>query len=163
LAARFEGEPDIRFHLVVNDEKSAIRCYFQGRALPPNLTVYPRTSEPSVHYAAASLVLNLSRPDQWVETFGLTLLEAMAFGVPVIAPPVGGPLELVDDGVEGFLIDSRNGEELAASVARLADDESLCMRMSEAARRKSERFSPDAFRQSLRDALNLSATETTHQ
>lgn len=153
LAARLSSRTDIHFDLVANEDDAAIQRYFELSALPSNLTVYPRTNDPATHYAKAGLVLNLSRPDQWVETFGLTLLEAMAFGVPVIAPPVGGPLELVDNGCEGFLIDSRNGDKLADAVLTLADDEALCLRMSAAARRRASRFSPADFAEELREVL----------
>lgn len=159
LAARFSSRTDIRFDLVANEDEAAIQRYFERASLPSNLTVYPRTNDPAIHYAKASLVLNLSRPDQWVETFGLTLLEAMAFGVPVIAPPVGGPLELVDNGCEGFLIDSRDGDKLAEAVLTLADDEALCIRMSAAARRRASRFSPAAFAEELREVLAFQHVE----
>lgn len=153
LAARLSRRTDIHFDLVANEDEAAIKRYFELNSLPSNLTVHPRTNDPATHYAEAGLVLNLSRPDQCVETFGLTLLEAMAFGVPVIAPPVGGPLELVDDGCEGFLIDSRNGDKLADAVLTLADDEALCLRMSTAARRRASRFSPADFAEELREVL----------
>lgn len=159
LAERLAGRLDIRFELVVNDDEAAIRRYFGATAIPSNLTVHPRTDDPAAHYARASLVLNLSRPDQCVETFGLTLLEAMAFGVPVIAPPVGGPVELVDDGREGFLIDSRNGKALAEKVLQLADDEPLCLRLSAAAHSRAARFSPAVFAQALREVLALQTPE----
>lgn len=159
LTKRVASRADIHFDLVVNDDEAEIRRYFASTALPSNLTVHPRTDDPAAHYARASLVLNLSRPDQWVETFGLTLLEAMAFGIPVIAPPVGGPVELVEDGCEGFLTDSRNGDALAERVLQLADNESLCLRLSAAARDRATRFSPAAFAEALREVLALQSTE----
>ena len=159
LADRLSRREDVHFNLVANDDLTTTERYFRSTHLPANLTVLPRTTEPATHYAHASLVLNLSRPDQCVETFGLTLLEAMAFGVPVIAPPVGGPLELVDDECEGFLIDSRNGDKLEEAVLKLADDEALCLRMSAAARRRASRFSPSAFAEALRGVMDFQHVE----
>ena len=159
LASRLSSRSDICFDLVVNDEEVAIRRYFSTITLPSNVAVHPRTNDTGAFYERANLVLNLSRPDQWVETFGLTLLEAMAFGIPVIAPPVGGPLELVSDGCEGFLIDSRNSDEVADKVLQLADDEPLCLNLSTAARNKSAHFSPVVFTQNLREALELKISE----
>jgi glycosyltransferase involved in cell wall biosynthesis len=52
-------------------------------------------------------------PLQWEEPFGLAVLEAMATGTPVITYRRGGMLELVEDGVTGFLVDSED-EMLAA-------------------------------------------------
>ncbi|NCC04913.1 MAG: glycosyltransferase [Proteobacteria bacterium] len=153
LATRFAACPDVTFHLVANDDEAAIKRYFTDRPLPADLTVYPRTADPAAHYADASLVVNLSRPDLCQETFGLTLLEAMAYGVPVIAPPVGGPVELVSDGREGFLVDSRNGELLAERVRKLIGDEALCLRLSAAGRDRAARFSPEEFGRRLRAVL----------
>lgn len=158
LAERFAARSDVSFHLVANDEAPAIQRYFAGRPLPANLTVYPRTGDPAEHYARASLVVNLSRPDQWVETFGLTLIEAMAYGVPVIAPPVGGPVEVVTDGKEGFLLDCRNAQALALKVGLLVDDETLCLALSSEARTKALQFSPAGFVEALREVLEAVKT-----
>jgi glycosyltransferase involved in cell wall biosynthesis len=154
LAGRFSARADLTFHLVLNDDETAVRRYFSATAAPANVAVHPRTSDTAAHYARASLVLNLSRPDLWIETFGLTILEAMAFGVPVIAPPVGGPLELISDGFDGFLIDSRDGNAVAEKVQSLADDEGLCQRLSVAARLRSARFSREAFAASIGKVLD---------
>jgi glycosyltransferase involved in cell wall biosynthesis len=155
LAEHLTERPEIRFDLVVNDDEAAIQRYFGSTSLPPNLIVHSRTDKPAAHYARASLVLNLSRPDQCVETFGLTLLEAMAFGIPVIAPPIGGPAELVRDGCDGFLIDSRDGEALARKVQELADDKAMCLRLSSAGRTRASAFSQSAFALALRDVLDF--------
>jgi glycosyltransferase involved in cell wall biosynthesis len=162
LAVRFLDRQDLNFHLVANDDETAIRRYLSNKHLPGNLNVHSRTDDPAFHYAKASLVVNLSRPDQWQETFGLTLLEAMAFGIPVIAPPVGGPLELVADGQEGFLVDSRQPELLSAKVRQLADDEALCLTMSAAALRRAAVFSRDAFVLSLRGVVDACRVMERH-
>jgi phosphatidylinositol alpha 1,6-mannosyltransferase len=59
------------------------------------------------------------------DTFGQTLQEAAASGLPVIAPAAGGPLDLVRDGVTGFLVRPEDGQALADAVARLATDPAL--------------------------------------
>ena len=117
LASLLSYRSDIKFELVVNDDKAAIDRYFFGTKMPSQVTVHPRTAHPVVFYHGASLLLNLSRIDEWVETFGLTILEAMAFGIPVIVPPVGGPAELVTNSVEGFTVDSRDSVLLSERLA----------------------------------------------
>jgi phosphatidylinositol alpha 1,6-mannosyltransferase len=67
------------------------------------------------------------------ETFGQTLQEAHATGVPVVAPRAGGPIDLVDHGVNGFLFDTDRG--MRDAVATLATDGALRARMGEAGRR----------------------------
>lgn len=154
LCERLSGRKDVQFHLVANDDADNIERYFRAAPCPGNLIVHPRAEDPSKFYEAASLLLNLSRPDLWVETFGLTILEAMTFGVPVIVPPIGGPCELVTEGVEGFLVDCRDEERLEKAVLRLADDEQLCMHISTACRVRARNFSEKIFAESIREVLD---------
>jgi len=56
------------------------------------------------------------------ESFGLVALEAAACGTPVVAAAVGGLSSLVDDGVTGHLVDSRDPGDYAAPIARLLTD-----------------------------------------
>ncbi len=70
------------------------------------------------------------------ETFGQTIQEAAASGLPVVAPAAGGPLDLIDDGVTGYLVAPGDGDALAVGVAKLAAAPALRARMGEAARRK---------------------------
>jgi len=69
------------------------------------------------------------------ETFGQTLQEAFASGVPVVAPRSGGPIDLVEPGVNGFLFEPGDDAGLAAYVGVLAGDRQLRLRMGEAGRR----------------------------
>jgi N-acetyl-alpha-D-glucosaminyl L-malate synthase BshA len=67
------------------------------------------------------------------ESFGLSALEAMASGVPVVAAGVGGIVEVVEDGVTGFLHPVGDTEAMAASSLRLIADRALWKQHSEAA------------------------------
>ena len=70
------------------------------------------------------------------ETFGQTLQEAAASGLPVVAPAVGGPLDLVDQGLTGYLVAPGDAGALAGAVARLAGDPRLRLAMGRAGREK---------------------------
>jgi phosphatidylinositol alpha 1,6-mannosyltransferase len=70
------------------------------------------------------------------ETFGQTLQEAAASGLPVIAPAAGGPLDLVDDGVTGYLVPPGDAHAFTAAVARLAADPAMRRAFGAAGRRK---------------------------
>jgi phosphatidylinositol alpha 1,6-mannosyltransferase len=73
------------------------------------------------------------------ETFGQTVQEAHAAGLPVVAPRAGGPIDLVDHGVDGFLYTpgptQASRDELRVTVELLARDPALRRRMGEAGRR----------------------------
>ena len=70
------------------------------------------------------------------ETFGQTVQEAHASGLPVIAPRAGGPIDLVDHGTDGLLFRPSDDRSLRAAVAMLAKDVPLRLRMGESGRRK---------------------------
>jgi L-malate glycosyltransferase len=68
------------------------------------------------------------------EGVSLTVLEAMAASVPVLATAVGGTPEILQDGVNGRLIPSRSFREMASAIAALARDPELCRRLGAAGR-----------------------------
>jgi len=66
--------------------------------------------------------------------------EAMALRLPVVATDVGSVRELIDDGVEGFVVPPGDGRSLAAATIPLIDDSRLCRTMGERARIRAEKF-----------------------
>jgi phosphatidylinositol alpha 1,6-mannosyltransferase len=70
------------------------------------------------------------------ETFGQTLQEAAASGLPVVAPAAGGPLDLVEDGVTGYLVPPGDADAFTAAVVRLAADPAARAAFGAAGRRK---------------------------
>ena len=80
------------------------------------------------------------------------LAEAMAMGVPVVSTRISGIPELVDDGVHGLLVQSRDAEGLAAALERVLVDPALRARLSQAGRRRiCERFDSRRTTVALRD------------
>jgi glycosyltransferase involved in cell wall biosynthesis len=73
------------------------------------------------------------------EAFGIAYLEAMRFGVPVIATAAGGPREIVDDGREGFLVAPGDVGRLTRCLRALAEDRDLLVRMGRLARERADR------------------------
>ena len=88
-----------------------------------------------------------------LEGISLTLLEAMARGLPVIATRVGGNPEVVSDGETGFLVPPGSPSELAAAVLRLRRDPELSRRMGHSGRDRTERFFD--VRRTVRDYEDL--------
>jgi glycosyltransferase involved in cell wall biosynthesis len=81
-------------------------------------------------YASADFFVFPSTTD----TFGNVVIEAQASGLPVIVSDVGGPKDLVEDGVDGRVTKGLDLDALTAAVRQLAEDETLRKRMGEASR-----------------------------
>jgi len=77
---------------------------------------------------------------KWVEAFGNVAIEAMACGVPVIAYRRGGPAEIVEDGVVGFLVEPDDVDALVDAVGRWGELDRIACRQ-----RVEEEYSTDAF------------------
>lgn len=65
----------------------------------------------------------------YAETFGMSLVEAMGLGIPVVAARSGGVPYVVRDGVDGFLMDAGDIQMLSKNLETLVDDTSLRVRM----------------------------------
>ena len=155
LARGLVARRDLQFILLLNGSSKEIGKYLPEGSVPDNVEVHPRTNSPENFYAEADILLNLSRVDRVVETFGMTIVEGMAFGLPVIAPPVGGPTEIITHGLEGYLIDSRDHNQLKRTVLSLADSPEHAKEMSTAARRRADDFSVSSFAEALHAQLDL--------
>ncbi|MCA9398391.1 MAG: GT4 family glycosyltransferase PelF [Candidatus Omnitrophica bacterium] len=72
------------------------------------------------------------------ESFGRVILEAQAVGVPVVAPQVGGVVDIIDHEETGLLVLPKDTEAMAQAVLRLLKDKKLTERMVKAAKKKIE-------------------------
>ncbi len=76
----------------------------------------------------------------WEEPFGRVVVEGMALRLPVIATRVGGPAEIITDGVDGLLLDPRDVPRWAAVIGELMDSPSRRAQLGEAARARAAAF-----------------------
>jgi len=70
----------------------------------------------------------------------VSLIEAMALGMIIISTNVGGIPFLIEDGIDGFLVDKEDSEAMSKKIITLLKDPELCSRVSHNARRKAETF-----------------------
>jgi len=147
IATSFINSYNIKFILQLNASATDVKDYIvkNNIEIPSNIQI--RTSNPELAslYLETDLLLNLTKIDECIETFGMTLVEAMTYGIPVIAPPMGGPTEIVEDGKQGFLIDSRDTMKVIDTIKLLNEDIVLYEHMSNSALSRSKLFSPSVF------------------
>jgi len=79
-------------------------------------------------------------PSVWQEPFGLTVVEAMASRLPVVATKVGGLPEIVIDNECGLLVEPDNPEQLAMALLKLIKDPDMRERMGSSARARAVKY-----------------------
>lgn len=130
------------FRLVLNAEPEEIDRFFTKEIKQlQNLSLLSGKNGVMKHYAESKILLNLSLPDQWVETFGLTALEAMHFGLPCIVPHVGGISEVIQDNKNGFCINPYATALWEYKIKQLLKSPSLYLTLSEQAKIRASEFS----------------------
>jgi len=145
LARLLSSDSSFKFNLILGATEAEASEFFSGTQMPDNINLVFSCADVTPYYQQASILLNLSKAPECVETFGLTILEGLSFGVPCIVPPAGGPIELVSDDCEGYLMDSGRVEDIAAKLEFLKENSDVCYRLSAAAKVKSLSFSSEKF------------------
>lgn len=119
-----QATPEIgRLAAVAAHDAAGQRVIFTGRRSRELLKLY---------YAAADALVTTP----WYEPFGITPLEAMACGTPVIGSDVGGLKYTIQDGETGFLVPPEDPEALGERFARFYASPRLMRRMSRSALRR---------------------------
>ena len=144
LARLREHYPDLGYAVVGSgDQLSTLESLAQKLGVTDQvrfLTAVPDSDLPAV-YNSAEVYLGLSRlTDLAAEGFGISLVEAAASAVPVVAGQGGGIPEAVRDGETGFLVDAEHPEEVSRALRRLLDDRSLAQSLGAAGRRAVESY-----------------------
>ena len=131
--------PEVSFVLVGSGpDEAVLRAEAADLA---NLHFAGQVEDVGNYLAAFDLFLYPSRH----EGLGSILLDAMTFGLPVVATRVGGIPEIVTDGANGLLCEPDDIAGLAAAVMTLHADADLRARIGVANRTSAQRYSPDAM------------------
>lgn len=132
--------PQYHFVLVVSATQQEVDKFKSEIKCGENINIY--TTQTNLHqfYQHAKILLQLSHTDAWIETFGLTILEAMTYGLPVIGPNLGGPVELIDNGINGYTVDTKNINEIKSKINMLMQNPTQYDQFSEAAINKAAEF-----------------------
>lgn len=120
LVGQGDGEP--AYHELVEELDVKDRIVFRG---------YVDNTEMAEIYRHTDI---FCLPSIWPENQPVTITEAMACGIPVIASDIGGVPELVEDGVTGYLVKPKDVEDLAEKIRMLVSDRKKMRLMGEAGR-----------------------------
>ncbi len=96
----------------------------------------------------------MTNPRQAVETFGLTALEAMSAGLPVIVPTEGGIAEMVEDGANGYKIDVQDLDRIDCMIEEIFQDKDHYIRMANEANQVSLGFKESVMIEKILTILN---------
>jgi phosphatidyl-myo-inositol dimannoside synthase len=144
LAALREQHPDLRYLVVGRgDRQSHLERLARDLGVADRvrfLTNVPDSDLPAL-YNTAEIYLGLSRPaGLMIEGFGISLSEASASGIPVIAGSGGGMPDAVRDGETGLLVDAEGPEAAIAAVRLLLGNRELAGRLGAEGRRAVETY-----------------------
>ncbi len=140
------------------DQRPAIEAQVVRLGLAPRVRLLGARTHDEVFdlMEEADVVVSASveSPDGDAEGIPVTLMEAMAIGVPVVATRTAGVPELVVDGETGILVDQHDARGLADAIARLLEDPELAGRLAAGAtERVGESFDRDRVVDELLEIL----------
>lgn len=123
----------IRFELAgEGPEKPRIRSIIHEYGIDNAFKLNGFIENINIFYQGLDLYINTSIH----EGLPMSILEAMAHGLPIIAPNIGGIKEILQDGIEGYLVDGRNPKMFSEKCIQLASDKNLRRTMGKASREK---------------------------
>ena len=136
LAHDLKGKP---FEFIFVGEgylKKSIEAHGKQLAIKVHDFISEKKELAKIYQQADIFILPSYAEGNWEEWFGITLVEAMASGVPVIATDCVGPKEIVEDGRNGFLVPQKNYGELKKVFLVLAGNRKLRKKMGIYGRKK---------------------------
>ena len=153
LVGSLHPEPAHReYYRMCRDLAEGLPIYFHLDASPAELTsLYERSS---IYWHATGLGEDVTREPHKAEHFGISIVEAMSAGCIPVVYGVGGPTEIVEDNISGFVFnDAAELIELTSRV--LADNDSMWVAaMRSAAKLRANRFSEQVFAAEWRGVID---------
>ena len=155
----YNRNPNLRLHFVGGDmgmvKNQEFRCELEATAQAAGLAQVVHfdgfAADTEAAMKAHDIVLNFSE----AESFSLTCLDALYYGVPLIASDCGGPAELFEAGKSGLLVPNRDVPAMAEAISALTASRSMRQQFSVASRAfVRQKFSPDSTYLQLADCYH---------
>ena len=136
------GEVDMRFVIIGDAIREEESYEWKVKALAADLEIGELTKFTGFRKDVPRLLsaLDILAFPSHEESFGLTLVEAMALKVPVVASGNAGVLDIVVDGETGYLVLPKDHIALAGGIRKLAVDPALRRRFGNSGRKRAEEF-----------------------
>lgn len=130
-----QKHPDWELHLYGEGElKSFYVSEIKKQSLDTTIYIHKPTSHIENIYKKSSILILTSR----YEPFGLVIPEAMSCGIPCIAFKCAGPMNIIDDQINGLLIDNGNIQKFADAICYLIENEQIRKTMGQKAIEKAQ-------------------------
>ena len=151
--------PNLRLHFVGGDmgmvKNQEFRCELEATVQATGLAQVVHfdgfAADTEAAMKAHDIVLNFSE----AESFSLTCLDALYYGVPLIASDCGGPAELFEAGKSGLLVPNRDVPAMAEAISALTANRSMRQQFSVASRAfVRQKFSPESTYLQLADCYH---------
>ncbi len=118
------------------EEKSSLQSLAEKYKISDRVEFVGITSEVQKWLSKADIFVLCS----FFEGLPLSIIEAMAVGLPVIGTAVGGVPDIIEDGVNGFLVPSNDALKLSMAMLKLIEDKELRSQMSQNNIEKAKNF-----------------------
>ena len=149
-----KSKPTIKLHIYGHgspDEVAGVISEIEKLGLAGNVTCHDFVSDPTPLLSRASVLVV---PSQEHESFGLTIIEAMSLGIPVVATNIGGIPEVFGDSRIGILCQKDDPRGFGDAIVRILNDEALAAELGHnGINAFQERFSAEAMSLAYREIL----------
>lgn len=136
----------VRYYICGQGElRSEIEEYAKSRCAADSVVFLGYRSDIPRICSCADIFLHTS----YQEGLPVAIMEAMASGIPIVASRIRGNVDLIEDGVNGFLCDPRDALEFAEKIELLANNAELCKKMGSSNRMAIQKFSIETVIQEM--------------
>ena len=152
----FLDDSNVEFQLVLSCTPSEFNNYltFNNLKINTNLKILFKPSNIVNIYHSCKVVINLTQRVSIIESYGLSLVEAITCGKPIICPNIGGPFEINQNEKFGLFVDEASEKDIINKIKILLLNEKLYLTKKLTCNHYRNSFSNNSFSLNLNKLLN---------